>query len=154
MSATDLSACVEMKELLAERASGPLQAEAAALLDGHLLQCAACRADAAQWRDLFSLVALPPPTLVEEAALRSLPERTLAAWQRRERSGRRARGMLAAAGIVAAAALPLWLWRPAPPALTAVAAAPVVRAGLVRGVQLGRGRWGQCRVGLHGRGVR
>ncbi len=125
MSAQDV--CAQMNELLAERASGPLEADAAAALDAHLLRCAACRAAAARWATLFSLVALPPATLKEEAALGGLGERTLAAWQRREGRWRTARGLLAAAGLVAAAALPLWLWQPAPPAATALATAPTVQ---------------------------
>ncbi len=127
MSATDV--CAQMNELLAERASGPLEAEAAAALDAHLLRCPACRTAATHWEDFFSLVALPPPTLKEEAALRGLPERTLAAWQRREGRWRTGRGLLAVAGLLAAAALPLWLWQPAPPPGHALASAPVVQLG-------------------------
>jgi len=126
---TDAPSCAKMGELLAERASGPLEASAAALLDAHLARCPGCRSAATQWQALFSLVALPPPTLKEEAALRGLGERSLAAWQRRERLGRRARGLLATAGLLAAAALPLWLWQPTPPPGTAVATAAAEEMG-------------------------
>jgi|GEM_PF-6023147 len=127
MSAPDTACCEEMDTLLAERASGPVEASAAAALEAHLLRCPACRAAAAQWEALFSLVAVPPVTPKEEAALRGLGERSLAAWQRRERRWRTARGVLATAGLLAAAALPLWLWQPAPRPPDAVATAPAVQ---------------------------
>ena len=126
---TDAASCAQMEELLAERASGPLEASAAALLDAHLARCPGCRSAATQWQALFSLVARPPPTLKEEAALRGLGERSLAAWQRRERRGRRARRLLATAGLLAAAALPLWLWQPTPRPGTALATAPTEQMG-------------------------
>ena len=98
-----------------------MEALEAAALDAHLARCARCRKVAAEWEEVFSLVTLPPPTLKEEAALRSLSERTLSAWQRLERRRRSARGLLAAAGLLTAAALPLWLWHPPASPVTAVA---------------------------------
>ncbi|MGO8971029.1 MAG: zf-HC2 domain-containing protein [Myxococcaceae bacterium] len=129
MSALEVGSCAEMGALLAERASGPLEAPEEAALEAHLLGCERCRAAAAEWEAVFSLLALPPLTLKEEAAMRGLGERTLAAWQRRERRRRSVRGLLAAAGILSAAALPLWLWQGpvSPPASPVVAVAPPVQ---------------------------
>ena len=84
MSAPEFTHCAEMEALLAERASGPLEAPEAAALARHLLGCAPCRTAAGHWETLFSLVALQPPTLKEEAAMRDLPSRTLLAWRLRE----------------------------------------------------------------------
>ena len=111
MSARETGVCAEMKKLLAERASGPLEASEAAVLDGHLAQCPRCRADAAQWEGLFALVALAPPTLREEAGMRDLPARALVALRARERQTRRTRFVSAAAGLLIAAAVPLVLWK-------------------------------------------
>ncbi len=125
MSALDVKSCAEMAALLAERASGPLEAPEEAVLEAHLVGCERCRAAAAEWEAVFSLVALPPPTLKEEAAMRGFAERTLAAWQRSQRRRRSARGFLAAVGILSAAALPLWLWQgpvsPSPAPAVAIA---------------------------------
>jgi len=110
MSAEEKETCAEMEALLAERASGPLEEAQASAVEAHLAGCAGCRASASEWEAVFSLVALPPSTLKEEAAFRGLGERTLAAWQRRERQWRRARGLFAAAAVLAAAAIPIWFW--------------------------------------------
>jgi anti-sigma factor RsiW len=115
MSAPGIGSCAEMETLLAERASGPLEAPVAAALDKHLLSCARCRAAAERWETLFSLVALPAPKLKEEAAMHGLPQRALLAWQRRELRRQRVPAV-AAAGLLAAAALLLVLWHsPAKP---------------------------------------
>jgi anti-sigma factor RsiW len=109
MSAPTTGSCVEMERLLAERASGPLDASEAAALARHLLGCASCRAGAGHWEELFSLVALAPPTLKEEAAMRDLPERALLAWKVREDRFKRA-PVWAVGGLLAAAAVVLVLW--------------------------------------------
>jgi len=115
MRAPDIQGCTEMEALLVERASGPLEDAEALALDGHLQSCARCREAAEPWATLFSLVALPPPKLKEEAALRDLPERTLLLWQKAEQRRRRAPAVLAS-GLVAAAAAVLVLWQvPAKP---------------------------------------
>jgi anti-sigma factor RsiW len=114
MSAVDKPSCAEMEALLAERASGPLEADQAALLDKHLAGCARCRAAAAQYEALFSLMALPPPRLKEEAALRNLPNRTLAAWRKQEGRKHRAGRVASVAGPLAAAVLALVLWQRPP----------------------------------------
>jgi len=121
MSPKDVATCAEVSALLAERASGPLEAAEAATLDGHLAHCAQCRTAFEDYQALFSLLALPPPTLKEEAALRGLAERTLTAWRRRQARRRGARGLLVAAGLLAVAALPLWLWRAPGSPVTALA---------------------------------
>jgi anti-sigma factor RsiW len=130
MSAPTAGGCVEMERLLAERASGPLDAPEAAALTRHLLGCASCRAAAGHWEELFSLVALAPPTLREEAAMRDLPKRTLLAWRLREDRFKRAPGWVAGA-LLAAAAVVLVLWHAPsgqgggpPPAVVAEAARP------------------------------
>jgi len=109
MSAPNFTHCAEMEALLAERASGPLEAADAAALSRHLLGCAPCQAAAGHWETLFSLVALAPPTLKEEAALRDLPARTLLAWRLREDRFRRLPALVAA-GLLAAAAVVFVLW--------------------------------------------
>jgi anti-sigma factor RsiW len=111
MSARQDPTCEEMERLLAERASGPLEPAEAAALERHLPTCARCGDAAAQWQALFSLVALPPPSLREEAVLRDLSDRTLSAWTRRERRGRTLWAATAAAALLAAASLPLVLAR-------------------------------------------
>ena len=131
MSAQHGATCAEVSALLAERASGPLEAAEAAVLDRHLARCAQCRGACEDYEALFSLVALPPPTLKEEAALRGLAERTLTAWRRQEARRRGARGLLAAAGLLAVAALPVWLWHApaAPVAALATVATPHLAGG-------------------------
>jgi anti-sigma factor RsiW len=109
MSAPGIGSCAEMETLLAERASGPLEAPVAATLEKHLVSCARCRAAAERWETLFSLVALTAPKLKEEAAMRDLPQHALLAWQRRERRWRRVPAV-AAVALLAAAALLLVLW--------------------------------------------
>ena len=122
MSARQTETCAEMNALLAERASGPLEAPEASALDAHLLRCEACQSAAEEYESLFSLLALPPPSLKEEAALRGLAERTLAAWQKGQRRWRAAGGLLLAASVLCAAVLPLWVWQAAPaPAVTVAA---------------------------------
>jgi len=104
-----------MEALLAERASGPLEAAEALLLERHLGSCARCRAASGQWETLFSLVALAPPTLKEEAAMRGLPQRALLAWRLREERWKRVPAV-AVGGLLAAAAVLLVLWHiPQPP---------------------------------------
>ena len=129
MSAQEAGSCSEMEALLAERASGPLEAPEALVLDRHLAICARCRAAAGQWEALFSLVALAPPTLTEEAAVRDLPQRALLAWRLREDRWKRAPA-LAVSGFLAAAALLLVLWhipqRPAGEPRLAQSAPPLV----------------------------
>lgn len=110
MSAPDTESCTEMEALLAERASGPLESPAAEALDRHLASCARCRAAAGEWEVLFSLVALPPPKLKEEAAMRDLPQRLLLAWQTSEQRRRRVPAVALAGGLLAAAAALLVLW--------------------------------------------
>jgi anti-sigma factor RsiW len=110
-----------MEALLAERASGPLEAPEAAALARHLLGCAPCRTAAGHWETLFSLVALQPPTLKEEAAMRDLPSRTLLAWRLREDRWKRV-PVLAASGLLAAAVVLLVVWH-GPQRPTAVASA-------------------------------
>jgi hypothetical protein len=126
MSAPNFTDCAEMQALLAERASGPLEAAEAAALSRHLLGCAPCRAAAGRWETLFSLVALSPPTLKEEAAMRDLPARTLLAWRLREDRWRRVPAM-AAAGLLAAAAAVFVLGQ-SPPRPAVVSSAPVAVA--------------------------
>ncbi len=109
MSAPEVGNCAEMEALLAERASGPLEAPEALLLDRHLGSCARCRAVAGQWETLFSLVALAPPTLKEEAAMRDLPQRALLGWRLQEARWKRGPA-LAVGGLLAAAAVLLVLW--------------------------------------------
>jgi anti-sigma factor RsiW len=111
MSAPDTQECTAMYALLAERASGPLEEAEAAVLDRHLQSCSLCRAAAGQWEALFSLVALPPPKLKEEVAMRDLPQRTLLAWQAQEQRRRRMPAVALAGGLMAAAAAALlFLW--------------------------------------------
>jgi anti-sigma factor RsiW len=111
MSAPDTRSCTEMYALLAEQASGPLEDAEAAALDRHLQSCSVCRAAAGQWEALFSLVALPPPKLKEEVAMRDLPQRTLLAWRAQELRRRRMPAAALAGGLVAAAAAALLvLW--------------------------------------------
>jgi anti-sigma factor RsiW len=110
MSAWENRTCEEMEQLLAERASGPLEAPELVALERHLEGCAPCRAAARRLQDLFSLVALPSPGPREEAVLRDLPERTLAAWGRRQGERRAVRAVVAVAGLMLAAAIPLVLW--------------------------------------------
>jgi anti-sigma factor RsiW len=110
-SANDSQRCAEVEALLAERASGPLDEASAAALDAHLASCGACQAASQQWETLFSFVALPAPKLKEEAALRGLSERTLAAWQHEEQRRRRRPAVLVSAGgLLAAAAALLLFW--------------------------------------------
>jgi len=126
MSAPDVSHCAEMQALLAEQASGPLEAAEAAGLSRHLLGCAPCRAAAGRFETLFSLVALAPPTLKEEAAMGDLPARTLLAWRLREDRWRRLPATVAA-GLLAAAAVVFILWQ-APPRPVVVPSASVAVA--------------------------
>ena len=111
MSAPDTRSCTEMSALLAERGSGPLEDAEAAALDRHLQSCSLCRAAAGRWETLFSLVALPPPKLKEEVAMRDLPQRMLLAWQAQEQRRRRMPAAALAGGLAAAAAAALLvLW--------------------------------------------
>src|SRR5450432_3569466 len=127
MSAAGMGGCAEMETLLAERASGPLAAPEAAVLERHFVNCARCRAAASRWEGLFSLVALSPPKLKEEAAMRDFPQRTLLAWQRRERRWRRV-PQVAASALVAAAAVLLVLWHnPQSPATRLAVATDVMQ---------------------------
>jgi len=115
--------CQEVEPLLAERASGPLEPEQAAALERHLAGCLACRAAAERDRRLFALLALPPPGPEEEAALRTLPERALAAWHGAEGRRRKARAAVVAAAVLLAVALPLGRWKATQPELAAGEAA-------------------------------
>lgn len=115
--------CQEVEPLLAERASGPLEPEQAAALERHLAGCLSCRAAAERDRRLFALLALPPPGPEEEAALRALPERALAAWHGAERRRQKARAAAVAAAVLLAVALPLGRWKATQPDLAAVEAA-------------------------------
>lgn len=109
MSAPHTESCSEREALLAERASGPLQDAEAAALARHLASCPRCRAAQESWDTLFSLVALPPPRLKEEAAMRDFSERTLRAWRRLEERRKRLPALLGG-GLAAAAAIMLVLW--------------------------------------------
>jgi anti-sigma factor RsiW len=111
-----------MEALLAERASGPLQEAEAAALDRHLEGCPQCRAAQESWDTLFSLVALPPPKLKEEAAMRDFSERTLRAWRRLEERRKRLPALVGG-GLAAAAAVMLVLWHT--PQLPRTAGTPV-----------------------------
>jgi anti-sigma factor RsiW len=122
MSAWDSRTCDETELLLAERASGPLEPAEAAALERHLEVCARCRAAAGRFQALLSLVALPPAGPREEAALRDLPERTLAAWGRQQGERRAIRAVAAVAGLIIAAAIPLAIWRNGVSTAAAVAA--------------------------------
>jgi anti-sigma factor RsiW len=123
MSAPKSSACAASEALLAERASGPLEAAETAALDSHLQGCPRCRAAAERYDTLFSLLSLPPPTLKEEAAMRELPVRALLAYRLKEQRFRRVPA-LSAVGLLAAAAVLVLLWRvPAPTPMAAGVAA-------------------------------
>jgi anti-sigma factor RsiW len=134
MSAPDFTHCAEMQALLAERASGPLEAAETAALSRHLLGCAPCRAAAGHWETLFSLVALAPPTLKEEAAMRDLPGRTLLAWRLREERWRRL-PTVAAAGLLAAAAVVFVLWQSSPKSSVVPSASVAVASEMASAVQ-------------------
>lgn len=134
MSAEDSRSCDETEKLLAERASGPLEPAEAAALERHLEVCARCRSAAGRWQALFSLVALPPPGPREEALMRDLPERALAAWGRKQGERRTIRAVAAVAGLLMAAAIPLVLWRSG-------AGAPAAAAVAAVDVDLAQGTW-------------
>jgi len=124
--------CPEAEALLAERASGPIEAEDAAALERHLSGCLPCRVAADRDRRLFASLTLPPPGAEEEAALRSLPERALAAWHGAERRRRSARVAVLAAVVLLAVALPLGRWKAAGPELAGGGEALAADAELVQ----------------------
>jgi len=126
-----------MYTLLAERASGPLEAGEAAVLDAHLGTCSLCRAAAGQWETLFSHVTLPAPKPKEEAALRDLPQRLWLAWEAQERRRRRVPVAAVAGSLLAAAAALLFFWHAPPrPALGPTTPALAVAAQAMPSVQL------------------
>ena len=102
-----MKACPHFEELLLERAAGPLAPEDEARVVAHLAQCPPCRSEAAAAEEVVQLVALPPPSPAEVAALATLPDTTRAAWRHAER--RRAWLSRGAAGLLAVAAAALLL---------------------------------------------
>jgi anti-sigma factor RsiW len=134
MSAPKASTCAASEALLAERASGPLEAAETAALDSHLQGCPRCRAAAERYDTLFSLLSLPPPTLKEEAAMRDLPGRTLLAWRLREERWRRL-PTVAAAGLLAAAAVVFVLWQSSPKSSVVPSASVAVASEMAAAVQ-------------------
>ena len=61
----------EYKEMLAEHALGALNAGDASALESHLAECAACRAELAEWRDTTAALAYSAPRVEPSPALRS-----------------------------------------------------------------------------------
>ena len=74
--------CTQLDPLIAERASGALDAASAATLDAHLAGCARCRDELAAWKETFGLARLPAPSDAERLAVAQLPARVRAELRR------------------------------------------------------------------------
>jgi anti-sigma factor RsiW len=75
--------CTQLDPLIAERASGSLDAGDAGRLDAHLAGCARCRAELAAWEETFGLARLPAPSDAERhAVVAHLPVRVRAELRR------------------------------------------------------------------------
>jgi anti-sigma factor RsiW len=123
-----VTACKDFDLLLPLHAVGALEPDEASRVEGHLAQCAACRAHAAADAAALTLAKLAPPSDAERRALADVPRRALAELHRAD--SRRARWKRSLAGIAVAAAALLAVLSPAvlrhpaqlPPDATAVSA--------------------------------
>ena len=97
-----MAACQEQEERLTLWATGALEPEEQAQVRAHLEACPACQREAEALRGLLGQVALPPPSLREQAVVAALPRTTVAAW--RVEQGREAVRMQATGALLAAAA--------------------------------------------------
>ncbi|HEY6003629.1 MAG TPA: zf-HC2 domain-containing protein [Anaeromyxobacter sp.] len=77
--------CRENELLLSLRAAGALGPDEAARLEGHLVLCAACRAEAEDLAAALDLAKLPPASEAERRVYGDLAERTLAELRRTAR---------------------------------------------------------------------
>lgn len=103
-------ACIELRLLLMERASGALASEEATRLDAHLATCSSCRSELAKVREVLDMARLTP--LPWERRVPPLAEGLRAALRRDTLQARRRRvasvalgGGLAVAAAVAVIAL-------------------------------------------------
>jgi anti-sigma factor RsiW len=103
--------CRENELLLSLRAAGALDLEEAARLEGHLVTCPACRAEAADLAAALDLAKLPPATEAERRVYSDLAERTLAELRRTARVRSMAKRTFA--GLAAAAAAAAMVLAPA-----------------------------------------
>jgi hypothetical protein len=97
--------CAEHEIAIDLHAAGALGVDEAALLEGHVQGCAACRAVLAASLRALGLARLPPVSDPERRALTALPASLLAALRRREK--RRALSVRVAVLAAVAAALVL-----------------------------------------------
>jgi Putative zinc-finger len=77
--------CRQYELLLSLRAAGALDGDEAARLEGHLVLCSACRAEAEGLSAALDLAKLPPPSEAERRTYGDVGERTLAALRRSAR---------------------------------------------------------------------
>lgn len=100
--------CREFELELSLRAAGALERDDAARLEGHLVVCPGCRAEAEAVAAALDLAKLPPVSDVERRAYQDLGGRTLAALRRTSRVRsivKRASALTAAAAAAAALVL-------------------------------------------------
>jgi anti-sigma factor RsiW len=100
-------ACRQNEILLSLRAAGALDDEEAARLEGHLVLCSACRAEAEELSAAIDLARLPPPSEAERRTFGDVGERTLAALRRSARVRSIAKRTIVTLAAAAAAALVL-----------------------------------------------
>lgn len=96
--------CRENELLLSLRAAGALDPDEAARLEGHLVLCPSCRAEANDLAAALDLVKLPPPSEAERRVHADLADRTLAELRRTARVRSIAKRIAAGLAAVAAAA--------------------------------------------------
>jgi anti-sigma factor RsiW len=102
------SPCRDHELSLSLRAAGALEPDDAARLEGHLVVCPACRAEAEALAAALDLAKLPPVSDAERRAYQYLGDRTLAALRRKSRVRsivKRAVALTAAAAAAAALVL-------------------------------------------------
>jgi hypothetical protein len=109
--------CRENELLLSLRAAGALEPDEAARLEGHLVLCPRCRAEADDLAAALDLAKLPPASEAERRVYADLPGRTLAELRRTARvrsiAKRIAVGFAAAAAAAAVVLAPAILRRDA-----------------------------------------
>jgi predicted anti-sigma-YlaC factor YlaD len=108
-----VSRCEDIRELLHRRLDGELAADLATDLDGHLADCADCRAAAAGLAAVAAGLAALPEHPFPETAFEAVLDRTRRSRRSRFRSGLAA-SWPAWAGAAAVLVLALLMLRPAP----------------------------------------
>ena len=106
-----MNPCPELDESLTLLAAEALEPEEEARVRAHLGTCAACRHELSARQAVLGLAAPPAPSARENALQLALPESTLGRWRRAQVG--RARHLRTAGGLLAAAAVLLFVLGPA-----------------------------------------